>query len=63
MGGEQRPGDLPAEGRARVLIDRQRTGAGWRVQDRKDLTLFAGSGVAVREVVMKPGHGRADYLL
>jgi hypothetical protein len=24
---------------------------------------FAGPGIAVREVVMKPGHGRIDYLL
>jgi hypothetical protein len=33
------------------------------VQDSKDLNLFAGAGVALREVVMKPGHGRADPLL
>jgi NADPH:quinone reductase-like Zn-dependent oxidoreductase len=32
-------------------------------QDKKDLNLFAGPGIAVREVVMKPGHGRIDYLL
>jgi type I restriction enzyme R subunit len=37
--------------------------AGSIVQDKKDLNLFAGQGVAVREVVMKPGHGRVDYLL
>ncbi len=54
---------LAAEQRARVLIDRQLTDAGWNVQDRKDLNLFAGQGVAVRETIMKPGHGRADYLL
>lgn len=54
---------LAAEQRARVLIDRQLCDAGWNVQDKKDLNLFAGPGVAVREVVMKPGHGRADYLL
>ena len=54
---------LAAEQRARVLIDRQLTEAGWVVQDRKDLNLFAGQGVAVREVVMATGHGRADYLL
>ncbi len=54
---------LAAEQRARVQIDRQLAAAGWVVQDRKDLNLFAGPGVAVREVVMKPGHGRADYLL
>lgn len=54
---------LPAEARARKLIDAQLTQAGWVVQDKKDLNLFAAQGVAVREVVMKPGHGRVDYLL
>src|SRR3954454_292468 len=52
-----------AEARARRLIDRQLTDAGWVVQDRKNLNLFAGPGVAVREVVMAKGHGRADYVL
>ena len=63
MGDEPNEGALPAEQRARILIDRQLADAGWFVQDRKDVNLFAGPGVAVREVVMKPGHGRADYLL
>ena len=54
---------LAAEQRARVLIDRQLSEAGWAVQDRKVLNLFAGHGVAVREVIMAKGHGRADYLL
>lgn len=54
---------LPAEARARKLIDEQLVQAGWVVQDKKNLNLFAGQGVAVREVVMKPGHGRVDYLL
>lgn len=54
---------LAAEQRARVLIDRQLEAAGWKVQDRKALNLFAATGVAVREVIMKPGHGRVDYLL
>jgi type I restriction enzyme, R subunit len=54
---------LAAEQRARVLIDRQLTAAGWTVQDKKDLNLFAAQGVAVREIVMKSGHGRVDYLL
>jgi len=58
-GGER----LAAEQRARVLIDRQLVDAGWSVQDKKDLNLFASQGVACREVVMKQGHGRADYLL
>lgn len=54
---------LAAEQRARVLIDRQLNDAGWSVQSRSALNLFAGQGVAVREVIMAPGHGRVDYLL
>ncbi|YAL83652.1 DEAD/DEAH box helicase family protein [Dermacoccaceae bacterium W4C1] len=54
---------LAAEARARALIDDQLTKAGWVVQDKKGLNLFAAQGVACREVTMKPGHGRADYLL
>lgn len=54
---------LAAEQRARVLIDRQLEAAGWDVQDKKAMNLFASIGVAVREVVMKRGHGRVDYLL
>ncbi len=54
---------LAAEQRARVQIDRQLVAAGWSVQSRAELNLFAGPGVAVREVIMKSGHGRADYLL
>ncbi|GAA4737111.1 type I restriction-modification enzyme R subunit C-terminal domain-containing protein [Modestobacter marinus] len=46
-----------------MLIDRQLTAAGWSVQSRTELNLFAGQGVAVREVIMAPGHGRADYVL
>jgi len=56
-------GYLPAEARARVEIDRQLTRAGWVVVDTRDLNLFAGPGIAVRETIMAPGHGRADYLL
>ncbi|WP_280316950.1 hypothetical protein [Nocardia wallacei] len=33
------------------------------MQDRRELNLFAGSGVAVREVIMSKGHGRTDHLL
>lgn len=54
---------LAAEQRARLLIDKQLVAAGWVVQDKKDLNLFAAQGVAVRESVMASGHGRADYLL
>lgn len=53
---------LTAEQRARVLIDRQLTAAGRSVQSRP-INLFAAQGVAVREVIMAPGHGRADYVL
>lgn len=54
---------LAVEQRARVLIDRQLADAGWSVQDKKDLNLYATGGIACREAVMKQGHGRADYLL
>ncbi|MPY92926.1 MAG: hypothetical protein GEV08_07620 [Acidimicrobiia bacterium] len=54
---------LTAEARARVEIDRQLVACGWAVQDRTALNLYAAQGVAVREFIMAPGHGRADYLL
>ena len=46
-----------------VLIDQQLADAGWLVQDRKHINLFAGLGIAVREMIMAKGHGRVDYLL
>ena len=63
MSGSSEGGYLPAEQKARRVIDRQLTDAGWVVQDRAAMALGAALGVAVREVVMAPGHGRADYLL
>ncbi|MCC6236788.1 MAG: DEAD/DEAH box helicase family protein [Dehalococcoidia bacterium] len=54
---------LAAEARARVDIDKSLEAAGWAVQSRRDMNLFAGRGVAVREFTMQAGHGRADYLL
>ncbi|MCL2735938.1 MAG: hypothetical protein FWD75_04805 [Propionibacteriaceae bacterium] len=57
------PIPLAPEAQARVLIDAQLTAAGWSVQDRSKINLFASQGVAVREKIMTPGHGRADYLL
>ena len=54
---------LAAEAKARVEIDRQLAVCGWLVQDRAELNLYAGPGVAVREFTMSEGHGRADYLL
>lgn len=53
---------LAAEQRARQLIDAQLTAAGWSVQSKSQLNLSL-TGVALREAVMAPGHGRADYLL
>jgi len=55
--------NVTPEERARDLIDQQLTQAGWFVCDRKDIDLFNHEGVAVREVIMATGHGRADYLL
>ena len=42
-----------------MLIDEQLRAAGWVVQDKKALNLFAGPGVAVRETVMAAGHGHS----
>jgi hypothetical protein len=36
------PSLLPAETRARAYIDQQLTQAGWKVQNKEDLNLFAG---------------------
>lgn len=54
---------LTPEARARVAIDRMLVAAGWAVQNYSAVNLTAAKGVAVREFVMKPPHGRADYLL
>jgi type I restriction enzyme R subunit len=54
---------LTPEARARVEIDRMLNAAGWTVQAANAVNLSASQGVAVREFVMKPPHGRADYLL
>jgi type I restriction enzyme, R subunit len=51
------------EQKARREIDIKLAAAGWLVQDRDELDLTAGRGIAVREVQMKPGFGFADYLL
>ncbi len=48
---------------AREEIDRQLTQCGWLVQDQAAMNIMAGPGVAVREFILKKGHGRADYLL
>ncbi|MGW0435590.1 DEAD/DEAH box helicase family protein [Micromonospora sp. NPDC003197] len=49
------------EWQTREEIDRQLVAAGWVVQDENQLNLYAGTGVAVREVTLATG--RADYLL
>lgn len=45
----------------RKEIDRQLIAAGWVVQDEERANLYAGTGVALREVSL--ANGRADYLL
>src|SRR5437660_676569 len=51
------------EQKARRLIGDGLTAAGWIVQDRDELDLTTGKGIAVREFPMKSGFGFADYLL
>jgi type I restriction enzyme R subunit len=49
------------EALARIAIDRQLDAAGWVVQDRDQLNLFAGPGIAIREVsIPGAGEGRAS---
>ncbi len=52
-------GGLPAEAQARLKIDADLRLAGWIIQDRAEMNLSAGVGIAVREVPM--GDGRVDY--
>ena len=54
---------MTPEEQARKFIDEQLIRAGWHVRDRDDVDLVNQFGNAVREVIMKPDHGRADYLL
>lgn len=49
------------EAEVRVEVDRMLAAAGWLVQDVDDANLFAGPGVALREV--RTSSGPADYLL
>jgi type I restriction enzyme R subunit len=51
------------EQKARREIDAKLTASGWLVQDRDDIDLTAGRGIAVREFPMKSGFGFADYML
>lgn len=54
---------LHAEQRARVLIDQQLRAAGWHVCDLAQIDLIHHPNCAVREVIMKRGSGRVDYLI
>ena len=54
---------LTPEQQAREQIDLTLAEAGWIIQDRAELNLSAGLGVAVREFQMASGHGFADYML
>jgi len=54
--------DLP-EQRARQKIDAALAASGWVVQNRDDMNVSAGRGVAVREFKLAAGYGFADYLL
>ncbi len=54
---------MTPEAQARVRIDELLTLAGWSVQDAKAADLYAALGVALRELPMKAGHGKADYVL
>lgn len=49
------------EQKARQLIDAQLGAAGWVIQDRDELNLGAGLGVAVREYAL--GRDACDYML
>src|SRR5690606_35334038 len=49
------------EERARQLIDAQLVASGWVIQDREEMNLGAGMGVAVREYPLATGP--CDYLL
>lgn len=54
---------LTAEARARITIDQKLQASGWVVQNANQVNLTAAQGVAVREFILRPPHGRADYLL
>lgn len=55
------PGFTP-EQRARQLIDAELNATGWIVQNRDEVNLSAGRGVAVRKFALERGLGFADYL-
>ena len=54
---------LTSEAKARLRIDEMLAATGWTVQDAGRVNLSASRGVAVREFVLTPPHGKVDYLL
>jgi type I restriction enzyme, R subunit len=54
---------LEPEEAARKVIDVSLTRSGWILQNRDEINLQAGRGIAIREFPLKSGHGAADYLL
>ena len=52
---------MTPEAKAREAIDKKLSQAGWIIQDMKQLNLFAGLGVAVRE--FPTSTGPVDYAL
>ena len=51
------------EQKARDAIDQQLFQAGWLIQNRDEINLSAGRGIAIREFKMADGYGFADYIL
>lgn len=54
---------LTPEAEARRAIDDMLVGAGWVVQSRDDMNLYAGRGVAVREFRLATGCGFRSKLI
>lgn len=63
MSGVSSSSYFAAEGQARVEIDEMLTQGGRAVQEPDRANLGAGDCVAVREFVLDPPHGRAEYQL
>jgi len=55
------PGGSSPEQFARQEIDKLLTEAGWIVQNRDEINLGAGRGIAIREFRLAEGFGYADY--
>jgi hypothetical protein len=56
------PSASAPEQKARAQIDAALVSAGWIVQDRDEMNLAAGRGVAVREFKLTTGHGFASEM-